>query len=75
MKTQKEIIERILESANGEPVSFMKLCKQTGFNYRTVKRYIELIEYLQNDKNKVEIVRDGFRVLIKRPVSPPTHIP
>ncbi len=67
MKTQKEIVERILSTVNGEPISFMRLCKQCGFNYRTVRRNLELIEYLQKEQNKIEILRDGFRVMIKRP--------
>lgn len=66
MRTQKEIIEKILGSVNGEPVSFMKLCRQCGFNYRTVRRCLELIEYLQHDENRLRIRRDGFRVIIQR---------
>ncbi len=67
MRTQKEVVEKILNSVNGEPVTFMKLCRQTGFNYRTVRRYLMMIEYLQRDENKIEVLRDGFRVVIKRP--------
>lgn len=67
MRTQREIMEKILESVNSSPIGFMQLCKQCGFNYRTVKRQLEIIEYLQRNQNKVEVVRDGFRVVIKRP--------
>ncbi len=65
MRTQKEVLEKILESLNGEPVSFMNLCRQTGFNYRTVRRNLEMIEYLQRSP-KVQIIRDGFRVVIRK---------
>jgi predicted transcriptional regulator len=75
MRTQKEVFERILNTVNGEPVSFMRLCRQCGFNYRTMRRSLELIEYLQREQNKLEIMRDGFRVVIKRPDSPPNHAP
>lgn len=67
MRTQKEIFEKIFGSVNGEPVSFMSLCRQCGFNYRTVRRCLELVEYIQADENRLKIERDGFRVIIKRP--------
>jgi predicted transcriptional regulator len=66
MKTQRQIIEKILESVNEDPITFMELCKKCGFNYRTVRKNLELIEYLQNTASRLEIVRDGFRVVIKK---------
>lgn len=66
MKTQIEILEKIMNCVDGEPVSFMALCRQTGFNYRTVRRHLELIEYLQQQSPKIQILRDGFRVVIRK---------
>jgi predicted transcriptional regulator len=69
LKTQMEILEKIMNCVNEQPVSFMGLCRQTGFNYRTVRRHLELIELLQQQSPKIEILRDGFRVVIrKKPV-------
>jgi predicted transcriptional regulator len=66
MKTQKEILERIMSTVNREPVTFMQLCRGCGFNYRTVKRQLEIIEYLQKKADRIEISRDGFRVIIRK---------
>jgi hypothetical protein len=74
LRTQIEILERIMNSVNGEPVSFMALCRQTGFNYRTVRRHLELIEYLQNNSPKLQILRDGFRVVIRKAQSGPLAV-
>lgn len=71
MKTQKEIIEKIVDSVES-PVGFMELCRQCGFSYRTVRKQLEIIEYLQRNNNKIEVVRDGFRVVIKRAQTPLT---
>jgi predicted transcriptional regulator len=75
MRTQKEIIEKILESVEVSPLSFMQLCRQSGFNYRTVRKQLEIIEYLQRNQNRVEIIRDGFRVVIKKSQTPVTAAP
>jgi len=66
LKTQIEILEKIMNCVDGDAVSFMALCRQTGFNYRTVRRHLEIIEYLQHRSPKVEILRDGFRVVIRK---------
>ena len=63
-----------MNSVNGEPVSFMALCRQTGFNYRTVRRHLELIEYLQYRSPKIQIQRDGFRVVIRKAQSGPLAV-
>jgi len=70
MKSQQEIIDILLKNIEGEPISFISLCRQSGFSYRTVRKYLELISYLQEKNNRIEISRDGFRVLIKRPDNP-----
>ncbi len=67
MKTQREILEKIMKVVEKEPLTFMQLCRQSGFNYRTIKRQLDVIEFLQNEKNRIEIMRDGFRVVIKKP--------
>ena len=69
-----EIMEKIVESVNDEPVTFMQLCRQCGFNYRTVKRCLELIEFIQNGQSKLQISRDGFRVVIKKVQNGPTRL-
>lgn len=66
MRTQRQVVEKILETVTVEPISFMELCKKCGFNYRTVRKNLELIEYLQNNPNRLEVVRDGLRVVIKK---------
>lgn len=66
MKTQRQIIEKLLETITDEPITFMELCKRSGLNYRTVRKNLELIEYLQKGTNRLEIVRDGFRVVIRK---------
>jgi hypothetical protein len=66
MRTQIEILEKIMNCVDGEPVSFMKLCSRTGFNYRTVRRHLEIIEYLQQQSPRIQILRDGFRVVIRK---------
>jgi hypothetical protein len=66
LKTQIEILEKIMNAVDGEPVSFMSLCRQTGFNYRTIKRHLQIIEYLQHQSPKIQIMRDGFRVVIRK---------
>ncbi len=68
MRTQKEILEKIMDVVDFEPVSFMKLCRETGFNYRTVRKNLEMIEYLQHNSPKLQILRDGFRVVIRKEV-------
>ncbi|MBI5047216.1 hypothetical protein HZC07_05820 [Candidatus Micrarchaeota archaeon] len=74
MRTQKEVVQKILECVNGEPVSFMQLCRLSGLNYRTVRRSLEMIEYLQTERNRIELSRDGFRVIIKR-ITPISNYP
>ena len=66
MRTQKEVVEKILECVKEEPMSFMRLCRESGFNYRTVRKTLQLIEILQHEDNKVDIMRDGFRVVIRK---------
>jgi predicted transcriptional regulator len=75
MRTQREVFEKILSSVDEEPVSFMSLCRECGFNYRTVRRSLEIIEFLQKKQNRIEILRDGFRVLIKRNDQPANPAP
>jgi predicted transcriptional regulator len=70
MRGQKEIIERILGCVNGEPVGFIRLCRQCGLNHKTVRKCLNLIEFLQSKENQVEILRDGFRVVIRRTGTP-----
>ncbi len=75
MKKQKEVLARIIEAVDARPVTFMSLCRKSGYSSKTVRRYLEMIEYVQRDGNKVEIARDGFRVIIKRPQRQPTAFP
>ena len=70
MKKQKEVFEKIIESVDGKPVTFMGLCRKSGYSSKTVRRYLEMIEYVQRDGNRVEISRDGFRVVIRRSTQP-----
>lgn len=62
---QKELLEKILHSINSDFTSFRTVCVLTGLNARTLKRNLEVIEFLQN-ADKVEFYRDGFRVLMRK---------
>lgn len=61
-----EIFEKIIDCVGNDSTSFMGICRETGFNYRTVRKYLELIEFLQHQSPKIEILRDGFRVVVRK---------
>ena len=58
-----EITEKIFDALSDSPISFYRLCRRTKLHQKTVKRYLALIQYVQS-KEKIEIEREGFRVLI-----------
>jgi len=60
---QLEIAEKIMAALSNEPVTFNKLCRASKLHPRTVKKYLEFIMEVQS-KEKIEIEREGFRVLI-----------
>ena len=62
--TKKEIAEKLFERLSPEPVTFNKLCRSTHLHPKTVKKYIEFSQYVQKEK-KVDVVREGFRLLIR----------
>ncbi|MDO8339081.1 MAG: hypothetical protein Q7T16_00310 [Candidatus Burarchaeum sp.] len=60
-----EIAERIFDALTDKPVSFHKLCRRARLHPKTVKRYLELIEYIRSQE-KISIERKDFRVEIKK---------
>ena len=48
-----------------ESVSVHKLTCQTGFDHRTVEKYVDLIIEIQNSQ-KIRKVQEGFRILLKK---------
>ena len=66
MRTGIENIQKIIQCVRDEPLTFREVCRRSGLTYKTVRRGLQLIEYLQNKENIVKVERDGFRVLIKK---------
>ena len=62
---QLEIAERIMAALSNEPVTFNKLCRASKLHPRTVRKYLEFIQEMQA-REKIEIERKGFRVLIRK---------
>ena len=60
---QLEIAEKIMAALSNEPVTFNKLCRASKLHPRTVRKYLEFIQEMQA-REKIEIERKGFRVLI-----------
>jgi len=65
MARQMDIAEKLMEKIGEQPVSFRKLCRSSKLNPRTVKTYLELIEFIQNE-SLVQTKRNGFRLLINK---------
>jgi len=60
-----EIVERLMDSISEEPITFNKICRSSKLHPRTVKRYLELIQIIQQ-QNKVTVERKGFRIYIRK---------
>ena len=63
--TQISIAERLFTRLDEEPVSFNKLCRSAHLHPKTVKKYLEIIDYIQH-QSEVKSERVGFRILIHK---------
>ena len=59
-----ERLERLFFAISKGPVTFNELCRRAKIHPKTVRAYVKLIEFVQG-KEKITVVRDGFRVIIK----------
>ena len=48
-----------------ETVSVHKLTRQTGFDHRTIEKYVNLIIAIQNSR-KISKIQEGFRIVLKK---------
>jgi len=58
-----EILEKLFDAISSEPITFNKLCRKTKLHPNTVRKYLKIIEAIQNQK-KLMISRREFRVII-----------
>ena len=58
-------IVKLLEMMSEKDMTVHQLCCRTGSDYRTIKKYLNLIVYIQNSQRlKMETV--GLRVIVRR---------
>ncbi len=68
-KVDDNLMLKLLELLPEESMSVHQIACKTGWDHRTIKKYVKLIIAVQNaPKIKMEVV--GFRVLVKKE----THI-
>ena len=66
MDMEDTMMMKLLESIpDGEPVTLHTLTCRSGLNYRTIRRYLEVIMEIQNMHRVVREV-NGMRVLVKK---------
>jgi hypothetical protein len=59
------VLVKLFELIPLENTSVHQICCKTGMDHRTVKKYLQLILYIQNSQRlKIETV--GLRVLVRR---------
>ncbi|MFA5108518.1 MAG: hypothetical protein WC492_03235 [Candidatus Micrarchaeia archaeon] len=63
--TQLTIAEKLFTRLGEEPVSFNKLCRSSHLHPKTVKKYLEIIDFIQH-QSEVKSERVGFRILIHK---------
>ena len=64
-KVEDNLMLQLLEIIPEESMSVHQISCKTGWDHRTIKKYVKLIIAVQNaPKVKMEIV--GFRILVKK---------
>ena len=61
----EEKIQKLLESIPEEGVSVHQLSYRTGLDYRSIKKYLELIVEIQKRK-PISKTQDGLRLFFKQ---------
>ncbi|MCX6822302.1 MAG: hypothetical protein NTW30_06015 [Candidatus Aenigmarchaeota archaeon] len=61
-----EVVRRIEHTliSSGRPISINKIAKKTGFHYNTVKRYVRLMDEIQ-ELPKLEVIRGEGTTLVR----------
>jgi hypothetical protein len=68
-RVDENLMLKLLDLIPSESVSVHQLCCKTGIDHRTIKKYIQLIVYVQNSR-KLRVETVGLRVLVKRENGP-----
>ena len=68
-RVDENLMLKLLDLITSESVSVHQLCCKTGIDHRTIKKYIQLIVYVQNSR-KLRVETVGLRVLVKRENGP-----
>ena len=64
-RVDENLMVKLLELIPKENTSVHQLCCKTSIDHRTIKKYVQLILYIQNSQRlKIETV--GLRVLVRR---------
>jgi len=64
-RVDENLMVKLLDLIPSESTSVHQLCCKTSIDHRTIKKYIQLIVYVQNSPRlKIETV--GLRVLVRR---------
>jgi len=68
-RVDENLLVKLLDLIPGESTSVHQLCCKTGIDHRTIKKYIQLIVYVQNSR-KLRVETVGLRVLVRRENGP-----
>ncbi len=64
-RVDENLLVKLLDLIPNENTSVHQLCCKTSIDHRTIKKYIQLIVYVQNSPRlKLETI--GLRVLVRR---------
>ena len=61
----KKVLEALFHTISREPITFNKLCKASKLHHSTVRKYLDLIEYIQSQP-KVVMERKEFHIEIRK---------
>ena len=68
-RVDENLLVKLLDLIPNENTSVHQLCCKTGIDHRTIKKYIQLIVYVQNSR-KLRVETVGLRVLVRRENGP-----
>ena len=57
-------IVKLLEMVSEKDMTVHQLCCKTSSDYRTIKKYLNLIVYIQNSR-KLKMEHDSLRVIVR----------
>lgn len=64
-RVDDNLLVKLLELIPNENISVHQLSCKTSIDHRTIKKYIQLIVYVQNSR-KLRVETVGLRVLVRR---------